>query len=117
MDNHNQPPYGYYQHHQFNPPPKPPENPIDLWYVVGLNFAIFVAYQALFVFISREAFLVADILPLIAHWLFMFVMMIVRFAQGKRMKGFGHLISLIALIIIGFGSCWWIADALGSSFH
>jgi hypothetical protein len=113
MDNHNQPPYGYYQYNQFQPPPKPPENPMDLWKVVGMNFGIFVAYQALLVILAGEAFLIADTLPLIVHWVFMLVMMIVQFSRGKRMQGFGYLISLVVIIIIGFGSCFWIGNALG----
>jgi hypothetical protein len=111
MENQNPPP-GYWQHNPF-PPEKPPHNPVDLWKVVGINFGIFLGYQALFVLIAGSNFLLADILPLVVHWVFMIVLMIVAFASGKKMQALGHLISLIVLVIIGFGSCFWIADMVG----
>jgi hypothetical protein len=114
MYNQFPPPNQYWQQ---QPPEPPKEKVMDLWKIVGINFGVFMMYQVLFVFIADDAFLIADILPLCIHWLVMFILMIVGFSRGRKMHGLGHLISLLSIIVIGFGSCWWIADALGSSFH
>lgn len=108
------PPPGYFQNNPF-PKEPPKDKPIDLWKIVGINFGIFMAYQALFVFIASDAFLVADMFPLVLHWLVMIIFMIISFSIGKKMTGFGWLISLVTLLLIGFGSCWWIADVVGGS--
>lgn len=107
------PPPQYFQNGPWGQPPKPPQNPVDLWRVVGLNFGIFMFYQTLLALVAEEAFIVVDMFPLILHWLVMLIFMIIAFSRGKRMAGFGWLISLIVFIIVGFGSCWWIGDVLG----
>lgn len=106
------PPPGYFQHNPF-PPEPPKQNPVELWRVLGINFGVFMAYQMLMIFVAGDSYLISDILPLIAHWLVMLIMMIISFSRGKKMAGIGWLISLIVIIIIGFGSCWWIADMVG----
>lgn len=109
------PPPGYFQQNPF-PPQKPAQTPLHLWKVVAINFGIFLCYQALLILVGDgEGYLILDMFPLIAHWVTMLILMIVSFSRGKKMYGIGHLISLILIILIGFGSCWWISDALGGA--
>lgn len=110
------PPPGYFQNNPF-PPEPPQQTAVHLWKVVGINFGIFMAYQTLLAFTGNGgAYMILDMFPLCAHWLVMLILMIISFSRGKKMYGFGHLISLIVLIIIGFGSCFWIADLLGGAY-
>jgi hypothetical protein len=111
------PPPGYFQNNPF-PPEKPKQTAIHLWRVVGLNFGIFMCYQVLFALAGDSmTFMILDMFPLVAHWIVMLVFMIVQFSRGKTMSGIGWLISLVVFAIIGFGSCFWIADMLGGSGH
>ena len=108
------PPPNYWQNNPFPPPPgPPPQTAFHLWKVVGIQFGIFLGYTALFSLAGNEGFMMLDMLGLIAHWLVMLILMIIAFSRGKRMYGLGHLISLILIIIIGFGSCFLITDMLG----
>lgn len=105
------------QSHQIWPHTEPPkQNPVDLWKIVGINFGVFMLYQTLLVFVAEESYLILDMFPLLLHWLVMLILMIINFTRGKRMQGFGFLISLISIVIIGFGSCWWITDMLGGAW-
>ena len=107
------PPPNYWQHNPFPPPPgPPPQTALDLGKVVAINFGIFLLYQTLLA-LAGDGFLVLDIFPLVAHWITMLILMIISFSRGKKMYGIGHLISLVTLIIIGFGSCFLISDMLG----
>lgn len=108
-------------YYQQMPPPPPPENiGKEIWKVVWLQLSIFLAYQFLLAVIcyvtDNESFIILDMFPLILHWLVLLVFMIIGFARGKKGRGLGYLIVLFTTLIVGFGSCWLIADMIGSSF-
>lgn len=111
------PPPGYFQNNPFPPPGKPKDNPADIWKVVGINFGIFALYQVFLILLARDEYMGFNMFLLIIHWFVMLVLMIIAFSIRRKMAGFGWLISLVALMIIGFSSCWWIADMVGGNLR
>lgn len=100
----------------------PPENTgKELWKVLRLQLAIFAAYQiglaGLCKMSGTDGFIILDMFPLFLHWLVLIILMIVSFANSKKGKGLGYLISFLVTGIVGFGSCFLIADLIGSNFN
>ncbi|CAN5205902.1 hypothetical protein BH09BAC5_BH09BAC5_12230 [soil metagenome] len=89
----------------------------EIWKVMRLQLAIFAGYQILLALLCQlfyhGAFLILDMLPLLGHWILLLILMIVSFSKSKRGAGLGYLISLIIIVIIGFGSCFAIGNSLG----
>jgi hypothetical protein len=101
------------------PPPPPPENVgREIWKVMRLQLSIFAGYQILLALICSSmihgAFIVLDMFPLVIHWLVLLIFMIISFSAQKKGAGIGYLVSLLITLIIGFGSCFMIAGALGN---
>lgn len=113
--------YGMPPQYQFPPAPAPENTGKDIWKVLRLQLGIFAAYQIGLAILCRasgaEGFILIDMLPLILHWLLLIILMIISFASKKKGKGLGYLISLIVTGIVGFGSCFLIADMIGSGFN
>lgn len=99
-----------------SPPPPPEKTGPEIWKVMRLQLGIFIGYQLLLAGIASgsrgSAFLFLDMLPLIVHWIVLFVFMCIKFGNRKTGAGLGYLISLLATMIIGFGSCFFISGII-----
>ncbi|HET6989961.1 MAG TPA: hypothetical protein VFJ43_01500, partial [Bacteroidia bacterium] len=80
-------------------PPQPENTGKEIWKVLRLQLIIFASYQIglalLFKMSGQSGYLLMDMFPLILHWLILIVMMIVNFANSKKGKGLGYLISFL----------------------
>ena len=93
-------------------PPQPENTGREIWKVMRLQLGIFLGYQLLLAVamsLLHGGFLIIDIFPLVIHWLILFIFMIVNFASKKNGAGLGYLLSLLIIVIVGFGSCWGIS--------
>jgi hypothetical protein len=77
--------------------------------IIGFQFALFFAHQLLmyFLIVHLRLFTLSSFEVLIvgAHLAMLLILMITSFTDKKTANGIAYLISLLLLLVIGFGSC------------
>lgn len=100
--------------------PAPENKGKETWKVIRLQLLIFAGYQAGLGFLvsifHAGSFIMVDMLPLLAHWFVLLILMIISFGSRKPGRGLGYLISLVITMIVGFGSCFMIGDLVDRGY-
>lgn len=85
--------------------------------IVGINFAIVLIYTALCYAASPKSnhdysYLIFMVLFIAAHAFINLVLSIVFFVKGDTAKGLGFLISIGAVLVIGFSTCFGVGSTM-----
>ncbi|MBI3509689.1 MAG: hypothetical protein HY064_03425 [Bacteroidetes bacterium] len=97
-------------------PPSPENKSKTIWKVLRVQLTIFAAYQILIGFLSIGSgtydILFKDMAPLLIHELVLLILMILSFSKKQEGAGYGYLLSLIIVMVVGFGSCCYLSSVL-----